>query len=155
MTAKTTHKRAKSKFDMTKIRRRCKKMVRKRYKKTIGLKKVDAVWKDWVEYMIVRPLIKNGFVQVDKKMSLEIVGKKVVKSKNIHNLLSHGIMVMPNGMIKKVGQMNRLRSGIVYRIEMTDKNFKEGKLIFTADKRIKRKVRDELMNTNTYYRIEQ
>ena len=45
-----------------------------------------------------------------------------------------------------------MREGITYSVLMTDKNYK-GNLIFNVDEKIKKRVNEELKNTNTYYRI--
>jgi len=129
-------------------------MMRKRYKKRIELSKVDEVWKDWVEIMIVEPLLKGHKVNIDKHCTLEIVGSRVIDNKKVFNLLSNGIMVQGR-MVKKAIKLNQTRKGLTYRIEMIDNNFKEGKLLFTAAPYIKKRVNESLKNTNTYYRIEQ
>jgi hypothetical protein len=140
---------------MPAVRKRCKKIVRKRYKKTIKLSKVDAVWKDWVEIMIIEPLIKDGKVQVDKNFSLEIVGRRVIDDERAFNLFKNGLIAIRGGGVKKSGMMNRTRDGLIYRIVAEDKKFKNGKLIFEALPKIKKRVSEAFKNTNTYYRIEQ
>lgn len=154
MTQKTIHKRAKSKFSMINIRKRSKKLMRKRYKKTIKKNFVDKVWKDWVEIMIVEPLIKDGFVQVDKHFSLEIVGTRVSENKRVFALLSNGLMYQRGGGVKKAPKLNPLRNGFTYRIVMKENRYKHGKLIFEAHPYIKKRVHEALVNTNKYYRIE-
>jgi len=154
MIAKTIHKRAKRKFDRKAIRKRGVKLMRKRYKKKIGLSKVDKVWKDWVELMIVDPLIKSGSVQVDKHLSFEIVGKRIIDDNKAFGMMSKGLMSMPNGRLKKITGLNETRKGIKYSIVMTDGLFREGKLSFVADNEIKKKVSEALRKTNNYYRIE-
>ena len=73
MIQKTIRKRAKRKFDMPLTVSKTRKALRKRYKKTVTKKEIRAAWKDLVEHTIVDPLIKDGFVQIDKHFSLEIV----------------------------------------------------------------------------------
>jgi len=153
MTAKTIHKRAKSKFNKPKLRRTCKKAIRVRFKKSISLSKVDAVWKDWVEYMIVQPLLKGEKVQLDKHFSLEVVGQRIIDNKKAFNLMSRGYVALSGGGIKKAELNDTTRYGLTYAIEMTETRFKEGKLIFTADQKIRERVSRALKTTNTYYRI--
>ena len=71
-----------TKYKWTATRRSIKKAVRKRYKKSMLLTDVDKIWADYVEYAIVRPLIKYGRVQVDKTLSLEIVGTRIESNKS-------------------------------------------------------------------------
>jgi hypothetical protein len=153
MTQKT-HKRAKGKFEMKVIRKRAKKAIRKRFKKNIKLSKVDDVWRDWLDIMIVEPLLRGQKVQLDKHFSLEITGKLLSDDKRALSLMSKGYIASGNGRTKKADKMNRTRMGVIYGIRMTETRFKEGQLIFTAHPSIKKRVNEALNNTNTYYRIE-
>lgn len=127
------------KFDMPSLRRRCKKLMRKKHKKTIKLNEVDKIWKNYVEYGIVRPLLKYGKVEIDKFTSVEIVGER---AKSKHQSLY----------IEKIVTHKAHREGLLYSVIMNDKNYK-GKLIFHAYSKIKKRVHEELKNTNTYYRV--
>ncbi len=145
MTQKTTYKRAKSKFDMAGVIARIKKRFRKKLKKTVSRSKIRQVWKDYVDIEITEKLVEKGKVQIDKKFSLEIVGRRLIDDKKRMNLLT-------NGVGKK--KLSQTRHGYTYRIAMAEERFKEGVLMFDADKRIKKAMNYALENTNRYYRIE-
>ena len=140
------------KFNMKVIRRRCKKLMRKKFKKKIALKVVDKVWKEYVEHAIVRKMLKYGKVKIDENFSIEIVGQRIVDNPQIYSILSRGIGITKNGIIKPSANLCKERDGYFYKIVMEDKNYK-GKLYFEANDKIKKRVHNELKNTNTYYRI--
>lgn len=141
----------KYKFDMPKIRRRCRKVLRKRFKKKIKLNDVDRLWKQYVEYGIVRQLLKYGKVQIDKNWSMEIVGYRITEDRNF-NTFARGIGVR-NGIITPSANLHKGRDGYVYHIELTDNNFKEGVLIYKPSKKMSKAVHEALVNTNNYYRL--
>lgn len=135
------------------IRARGRKKMRKKYKKTIKLSKVDEVWNDWVEIMIVKPLLEKGEVMLDKKAKLQIVGRRTINNKRAFDLLSRGLMARQNGGVKKATKINPLREDYTYKIELIEPRFKEGTLIFHADQRIKSRLHKILTTTNKYYPI--
>jgi hypothetical protein len=151
MTVKMTQ--AKNKLNMPVLRRRIRKQIMKRYGKKIKLSQVDKVWKEYVEHGIAAPLAKYGSVEIDKNMKLEVVGTKVVDDKRLYNLFLNGKLSRKNGTVSRNPSLNQNRSDVVYGIKLTDKNFKEGKLYFYADKAIKKPLINELKNGNTYYNI--
>lgn len=140
---------------MPTLRARAKKMMRKKHKKTVKLTLLDKVWKEYVEYAIVRPLIEYGKIQVDNKLSFEIVGRRVENDPRLRAMLINGMAVTKKGFKTEAKILNRNRHGILYKIVAEDKNLKEGKLIFEADKKIKKRVKEQLINTSQYYRIAQ
>jgi hypothetical protein len=143
-----------SKFNMPVLRRRAKKMVRKKFKKTIKLSDLDKIWKEYVEYGIVAPLLRSGKVEVGSSMEIEIVGKKILDNKKLTAMLIGGRNMNRNGMVKEAVMFDRNRPGITYSVNLTDKNYKPGLLIFKTDPKLAKKVHNELKNTNTYYRIQ-
>lgn len=143
---------AKYAFDMPSLRRRIKTRMRKKHKRKIKLNEVDKIWKAYVEEGIVKPVLKYGKVQVDKNFSIEIVGQRIVENKKMFSILSRGIGMTKNGYMRESANLNQGRDGLFYKIEVVDKNFK-GKLYFDADAKIKKRVHEELKNTNTYYRV--
>ena len=153
MIQKTTYKRAKSKFDMPEVVSRIKKRFRKTNKKTVSKSKIRKVWRDYVDIMIIEPLIDKGKVQIDKHFSLEIVGKRLVDDKNKMRLLTNGKIGTRSG-VKDVGKLNQTRKQFTYKIVMTENRFKEGVLMYDADKKISKAVHNALCNTTKYYRIE-
>lgn len=142
-----------NKFNMPMLRRRAKKVLRIKYKKIIKLSEVDKIWKAYVEYGIVKPLLSWGKVEVDSKFSLEIVGKKILDDPNMYSLLMEGRNVSSKGVIKKAVKFDNNRPDVKYKIVLTDKNYR-GNLIFVADRKLSNRVHEELKNTHTYYRIE-
>ena len=46
------------------------------------------------------------------------------------------------------------RMGIVYGIKITDSSYKHGKLVFEADKNLKKRVHDSVKSIVNNYRIE-
>ncbi len=149
MTVKMTnsnHKptaKAKYDFDMPSLRRRVKKVMRKKHKKTIKLSLVDKVWKEYVEYGIIKPMTEMGKVCVDDNFSLEIVGEKLVNNKKLLTLMGSG---------KHLHEYKH-RQGLTFKVECVDKNFKEGKLYFTPSKFVAKRVHHALETTSNYYRI--
>lgn len=149
-----TQIKAHSNFDMPTLRRRAKKLLRKKYKKTIKLSDVDKIWGEYCHYGVVKPLIKKGEVNIDQYTKLEIVGRKILDDSKVLGMLSNGIMATRNGYMKRVGTLNPLRGDIVYKVRLTDKTFKGGRLIYKADKKVASAVHKALMETNKYYKIE-
>lgn len=134
---------------MAVIRARARKALRKRHRKTAKLSEVDRIMKDCIEYCIVRPLLKYGKVQVDKTFSLEIVGRYIHDDPSVLALLSKGKTI--NGIVKDASGWDG-RPGIIYKIEAKETNYK-GKLIFTADPKMSKRVSEHLKNSTQYYRI--
>lgn len=143
-----------SKFNMPVLRRRAKRMMRSKYKKTIKLSDVDKIWKEYVEYAVVKRLLKFGTANVDNKMTLEIVGRKIIEDPKAFNMLVNGLNVAKSGGLKKSVIFNNNRPDVKYKIVLKDNNYKRGNLIFKADSKLSNRVHNELKNTNTYYRIE-
>lgn len=141
-------------FDMKVLRRRAKKMMRKKYKKTIKLSDVDKIWEEYCRYGVVKPLIRYGEVNIDQYTKLEIVGKKIVDDSKAFALMSNGLMATKSGYLKPVGTLNPLRGDVVYKVRLTDRTFKGGRLIYRPDKKISSAVHKALMETNKYYKIE-
>lgn len=154
MTQPTIAKRARHKFNMPLVRRRAKKMMRKKFKKTIKLSDVDKVWNDYVELGIIQPLIKYGFVNVDDRMSFKIVGKSVVNRPEIAGMFERGVSVRKGGLVTDTTNITLNRSGIIYKIVLTDTNCKNGELIFKPHKEFAKKVHYHIKNNNPYYPIE-
>lgn len=139
---------------MPPLRARAKKLMRKKHKKTVNLTFLDKVWKEWVEYNIIRPLIKYGKVHVDDKFSVEIVGRKVESDARLRAMMINGMAVTSKGRKTEAKILNRNRHGILYKIVVEDKNYKGGQVIFEADKKLKKRVKEQLINTSQYYRIQ-
>jgi len=129
-------------FDMSVLRRRARKKLRDNYGLKIKLSYVDMVWKDYINLSLVPELLKYGKVQIDKRTSIEIVGKKEIK-----------VLYLKKGGVSSTTKYNKMREGISYKIVLNDSNFKNGTLIFKANSNIKKAVSEALMNTNNYYRI--
>ena len=141
-----------TKYKWTATRRSIKKAVRKRYKKSMLLTDVDKIWADYVEYAIVRPLIKYGRVQVDKTLSLEIVGTRIESNKRVANLMAKGKYVR-NGMALNIDKINHNRLGYVYSVKVTDTIYNKGVLIADIHPNLKKRVSEHLFNTFQQYRI--
>ena len=139
---------------MPEVVARIKKRFRKKNKKTVSKSKIRQVWRDYVDIMIIEPLIGKGKVQIDKKFSLEIVGRPLHEDKRKMRLLTKGLIAVKGVGIKEVGQLNQTRRGFTYSIVMKEERFKEGMLMYDADEKIKKAVHKALCNTNKYYRIE-
>ena len=138
-------------FDMPLIRRRIKKMMRKKYKKTIKLSDVDKIWLDYVETSVVSPLIKYGRVDIDPTLAFQIIGREIKNKPAAARLLSQG-KVVKGGAIVKAENMNMDRLGVVYSIEAVQKDYK-GKVIFKACPKLKKRVSNHLNNTMQYYKL--
>ena len=148
-----TQLKANSKFDMKVFRRRAKKTLRKKYRKTIKLSKVDKIWKEYCKYAVIKPLIKNGVAQLDNMTKLEIVGRQIVNHSKAIGIMSTGRVVA--GELKKpIGFRPLHRADFIYKIKLTDPTYKGGKLIFKPDRELSRAVHEALVNTTKYYRIE-
>jgi len=147
--------RAHSSFDMKPLRRRAKKLLRKKYKKTIKLSTVDKIWKEYCEFAVIRPLLKDGVANMDGNTKLEIVGRKIVNDNSIYNLLSKGLTKRSGGVIAPPEKMNIHRSGFIYKIKLSDSAFKRGQLVFKADAKLAKRVSKVLTETPKYYRIEE
>jgi len=141
-----------TKYKWTATRRSIKKAVRKKYKKSMLLTDVDKIWADYVEYAIVRPLIKYGRVQVDKTLSLEIVGTRIESNKRVANLMAKGKYVR-NGMALNIDKINHTRLGYVYSVKVTDTIYNKGVLIADIHPNLKKRVSEHLFNTFQQYRI--
>lgn len=137
-------------FDWKKLRRRAKKRMRQKHKKTIKLMDFDKIWKQYVEYAIIRPLLEYGVVWITDDLKMEITGTKITKSQS-YNLLSNGIMYR-NGRLTKDFKLNPTRRNYAYKIVFTCKKYK-GQVVFDADKNLRKRLHDILCNTNRYYKI--
>ncbi len=139
-----------SSFNMSVIRNRAKKNLKRRHGKKATLTEIDSVIKDCIEYCIVQPLLKYGKVQVDKTFSLEIVGRYIADDNSMIALLSKGKTI--NGIVKDASNWTG-RPGVKYKIVATETNYK-GTLIFKADPKISKRVHERLKTTQQYYRIQ-
>lgn len=144
---------AHSTFDMKVLRRRAKKLLRKKYKKTIKLSDVDKIWKEYCEYAVIRPLIKYGSVDIDNNTKIEIVGQRKIDNQRVFNLLSKGKKLVGKSVVN-VSNFANVRREYIYRIRLTDNTFKGGKLVFKADSKLSNRVHKALVETTNYYRIE-
>lgn len=154
MTQGTMQTKAHSKFNMPELRRRAKKLMRKKYKKTIKLSDVDKIWAEYCRYALVKPLIKNGEANIDECTKIEIVGKRIIDNPQAFGLMSKGLMFSRNGLVKPVGRLSRLRGDVIYKIKLTDSTFKGGRIIYRPDRKLSKAVSDSLNETSKYYRIE-
>ena len=127
--------------------------MRAKFKKTIKLSDLDKIWKEYVQYGIIKPLLRLGKVEVDSKMTLEIVGKKIIDDPKLFGLIIKGLNVTSTGKLKKTVKLDSNRPDVKYKIILTDKNYR-GNLVFRADRKLSLRIHEELKNTNTYYRIE-
>lgn len=127
-------------------------MMRKKHKKTISLSTLDAVWKNWVELAVIRPLIKYGYVQVDDNFRIEIVGKRVIDDVRVVKLMTNGMVVGRNGLKMEPKKFGNNRQGLIYKIVVTDKSYK-GQLIFKANRNLSKRVSEHLINSQQLYRI--
>lgn len=135
------------------IRRKCRKELKKRYGKVLtSLSEIDKIWKDYVKHGLVDELIHNGKVVVDKNFSIEVVGQPIVDNPKMYAIFSRGAGIKGN-MVTKGANLQKGRTGVFYDIVLTDKNFKEGVLIFKPHPDISRAVHEALVNTNHHYRI--
>ena len=139
-----------SKFDMCIIRRRAKKAVKKRHKKSIKLSDVDKIWAEYVEYAIIRDVIKYGYSDIEGHFRTEIVGREVAKDKKIISLLIKGLNIGKNGLRTATKWKD---SKYIYKIKVIDKNCK-GVLIFEADKKFRKRVAQRLKEPGVAYKIE-
>jgi len=139
---------------MPTLRRRAKKLLRKKYKKTIKLSDVDKIWAEYCHYGVLKPLIKNGEVNIDQYTKLEIVGRKIVDDPQAFGLMSKGVVATKGGYKKPIGKLNPLRSDFIYKIRLTDNTFKGGRLIYRPDRKLSKSVHKALVETNKYYKIE-
>lgn len=138
---------------MSVLRKRGQKMMRKKFGKKVTLTQLKKLWDDWVEYAIIRPLLADGKVYIDKHTYLEIVGYKPEKNASIINLLSKGMAVTKSGRIIEPKLIGRNRKDFLYKIVCVDTLYKNGVVIFKADRELSKRVADALENTQNYYRI--
>lgn len=126
--------------------------MKRRYGRTIKSRLIDQIWKDYVDLCVIRPLLKYGSVEIEKGFELSIVGKKVENSKS-YNFRSKG-KSLSKGFVRDAKlNKNLTREGKAYKIVCKDDNYKHGKLIFQSDSYLSKKVHENLINTNTYYKI--
>lgn len=135
---------------MTALRKRAKKMLKKRFGKDMKLGDFDRIWSMYFKYAIQQPLLKHGKVQIDDNFSIEIVGERLENKESLLGLMVKGLNA--NGIVKPAVKFNPNRQGIVYKIDLKDRSYK-GQLIFEANPKLKKAVHNELINTQTYYRI--
>lgn len=141
-------------FSFPVLRKRAKVMMRKKHKKTVNLTKLDKVWNEFVEYGIIQPLLKFGKVHVDDNFSVEIVGRRVENDKRLTAMVMNGMVISKKGFKTEAKELNRSRRGVVYKIVVEDKSYKSGQLIFEANKKLSKRVKEQLINTQQYYRIQ-
>ena len=153
MTQPTISKRARHKFNMPLVRQRAKKLMRKKFKKTIKLSDVDKVWNDYVEFGILQPLLKYGIVNVDDRMMFRIVGKSIIDRPELAAMFERGVTIRKGGLVTDTTNLNLNRNGIIYKIVLIDKNHKGGELIFQPHKEFAKKVHYHIKHNNPYYPI--
>lgn len=139
-------------FSMPVLRRRAKKMMRKKYGKTIKLSRLDEILDQYVRYEIIPKLLKDGKVQLDKYTEIEIVGRRPEADARYSSLLSQGKVRSRTGRIMDAKIIGRNRKDYIYKIVCTDSTYK-GQIIFEPDKKLRALVRNELETTSTYYRL--
>lgn len=141
-------------FDMKILRRRAKKLLRKKYKKTIKLSTLDKIWKEYCEYAVIRPLLKSGVAQMDSNTKLEIVGKRHVDDPKMVGLMSNGLSVTRNGSVIPNTGLKGHRREYFYKIRLIDDTYKSGQLVYQPDRKLSNRVHKALIETHKYYRIE-
>ena len=146
----TMQKKPVNSFDFKKLCKRAAKTVRTKHKKSVKMDDARRVWDDYCEFGIIRPLLKYGNVKIDERTSIEIVGKRFEDDPKLLGLMAKGLNV--NGVIRDAVKFDDNRYGVKYKIVFTDRNYK-GSLIFTASSKLKKRVHEELKNTQTNYRI--
>lgn len=134
---------------MPTLRRRCKKMMRKRHKKTIQLKTLDRVWNSYAEWAI-KHLLKYGKVNLGNHTVMEIVGKPVISDNTALKAFSSGKYINADGSVKTA---NLSSTDIKYEVRITNPNYK-GQIIFDTDPKFRKRVSEHLKKTKQYYRIE-
>lgn len=133
------------------LRRRCKKMMRKKHKKTIKLKDLDRVWSSYAEWAI-KHLIKYGKVNLGNHTTMEIVGKEIISDNRLFSALTRGKYVNKDGSLK-TSNLSLNRPGVIYTIRYKNPDYK-GQIIFDASLELRRRVSDHLKTSKQYYRIE-
>lgn len=131
---------AHSKFDMPAIRRRAKTMVKKKHKVKIKLSDVDRIWKDFVEYGIIRPVLNGDEADVTNHFSVQLKTRKIVDDKRHMALMTKGLTIS-NGIVTKIDKVQRVRPGLKYILVMKDYKYK-GSLVFQADDKFKKRIND-------------
>lgn len=154
MIAKTRHKRAKAKFDYPKVKARIKRQYRERFKQKISLSEIDEIWKAWLELVLVPKLLAGRKVEIINGFNLEVVGRRIEDMPAVDRLFKNGLTVYANGRVKDGGNLNPMKRGFVYKIECNNSHFKNGKLYFKADAKIRKQLHYLLSNTGQYFRIE-
>jgi hypothetical protein len=139
-------------FSFPIVRHRVRKKLRSKHKKTIKLSEVDKIWKDYVEYAIIKPLLDGRRVEI-KSMTIEVVGTRLGKEKGLATLLVKGFNVGRSGVIKDATDWGAHRQGVKYKIVLTDTEYKRGSLVFRSNPKLARRVHETLKNTVTYFRI--
>jgi len=135
MTAKTMHKRAKAKYKYPQVKARIKKQYRQKFKKSVTLSEIDKIWKAYLEEVVIKPLLRGNKVVVIDGFTVEVVGRRGQKR-------------------MRWLKDNPMKPGLVYTIECNNINFKNGKLFFKADAKIRERLKYLLRNTGQYFRIE-
>ncbi len=137
-------------FDFPLLCKRAKRALKKKHGKDIGITAIKQIWKDWAEYAIILPTLRDGKVQVDDKFSMEIFGKRFENDPQILAMMENGLN--HNGITKDAVRFDSNRYGIKYKVDLIDRNYR-GVTIFDADPKLSKRVHEELKNTQTYYRI--
>lgn len=132
-------------------RKRAKKEYKKRYGVSLSYSKINEVWKDYCEFGLIRPLLKYGSAEMGSDFVLEIVGKKL--SGAVADRFSKGLIAKRGvGLVEH--KRGDGRKGVVYKIKLTDSNYKEGKVIFEAHPKLRKRLTERLIETTAYYKIE-
>jgi len=137
-------------FNFPLLCKRAKKTLKKKYGKDVSIIAIKQIWKDWVEYAIILPLLRDGKVQIDDKFSMEIFGKRFEDDPQILTMMEKGLN--HNGITKEAVRFDSNRYGVKYKVDLIDRNYR-GVTVFDADPKLSKRVHEELKNTQTYYRI--
>lgn len=138
-------------FSMVVLRKRAQKLMRSKFKKKMPLTKLDEVLRDYIEHGVIVPLLRTGKGQLDKYTEIEIVGKRPELDPKYFALLSKGKMIS-GGAIVGAKPIGRNRKDYIYKLVVKDSTY-NGKIIFEADPKLKKRVRYVLETTQTYFRL--
>lgn len=138
-------------FDQAHFTKITKRRFKKKFKKEISATEINKIWKDFVQYGIIRNVLKGNCVRIDKHSTIQVVGVPVTEDKPFMNLMKNGRILRQNGTIRKADQLGK-RKEFKYSFEYKN-SLAKNKIIFKADKKFKKQLIDTLNNTFTYFQI--
>lgn len=129
------------------------KRYRKSFHKHIRSQDIKKIWDTFLEMKIIAGVLSGDCVKIDKYSTIQVIGTPILNDKRFFSMLMSGKMVRRDGLVK-LAKQDPIRKDVKYKIVYKHTLGEKKKILFKADVKFARRVREALNNTNTYYKID-